>query len=135
MVDELKQIKARKLKKILERRTAKMETIIEVNDNDFQEKVLDMSKKIPVVVDFWATWCAPCLMLGPRLEKLANEYNGKFILAKMNVEDNPNASRTFMIRSIPAVKMFKDGKVAAEFIGMKAEEDVKQWLKTSLGDD
>jgi thioredoxin len=135
MVDELKEIRARKIQKMLAKmRIAKMETIIEVNDIDFQEKVLEMSKKVPVVVDFWAQWCGPCMALGPSLEKLAEEYDGKFILAKINVEDNPNASRTFMIRSIPAVKMFKNGEVAAEFVGMRHEDDVRKWLEDSIGD-
>jgi putative thioredoxin len=107
----------------------KIETKIEVDDYDFEEKVIEQSKQIPVIVDFWAQWCMPCLMLGPVLEKLTNEEKGKFILAKLNVDKNPVTSQIYGIRSIPAVKIFKDGEVVTEFIGAIPESQVREYLK------
>jgi len=133
-MDELEQIRKKKLKELAERFNGKkMETKIEVTDNDFDEKVLEQSKKVPVVVDFWAAWCAPCLRLGPTLENLADEYGGKFILAKLNVDAGPTVSQKYGIMSIPCVKMFKDGEVVDEFIGALPESTVKQWLDKNLG--
>ncbi|MBS3072766.1 thioredoxin [Candidatus Pacearchaeota archaeon] len=105
---------------------------IEVSDDDFDKNVIERSKKVPVVVDFWAAWCGPCRYLGPILEKLADEYKGKFILAKLNVEENGEKSNEYEIMSIPAVKMFKNGKVADEFIGAIPEERIKAWLDKNL---
>ncbi|RLE47712.1 thioredoxin [Candidatus Woesearchaeota archaeon] len=109
-----------------------MENLIEVNDSDFEEKVINKSKEVPVVVDFWAAWCGPCVMLGPTLERLAEQFGGKFILAKLNVDENPSVSQTYRIMSIPSVKMFKDGKVADEFVGALPEPMVKEWLDKNL---
>lgn len=110
-----------------------IQTIIEVDDATFDEKVIQQSEKIPVVVDFWAVWCVPCLALGPVLESLAKEYNGKFILAKLNVDENPLTSRIYGIRGIPAVKLFKNGAVADEFVGALPEPLVRQWIKKNIG--
>ncbi len=110
----------------------KMETKIEVKDNDFDENVIRQSEKVPVVVDFWATWCAPCLRLGPTLENLADEYKGKFILAKLNVDEGQVVSQKYGIMSIPSVKMFKDGKVVDEFIGALPESNVRAWLSKNI---
>jgi putative thioredoxin len=109
-----------------------MEIEIEVNDSDFQEKVIEASKKVPVVVDFWASWCTPCWMLSPILEKLAKDYNGKFILAKVNVDENPRLAERYQIMSIPSVKMFKNGKIVDEFLGAMPEPLVKKWLDKNL---
>ena len=105
---------------------------IEVDENNFEKEVIEKSKEIPVVVDFWATWCMPCLMLGPILEKFVEDYDGKFILAKLNVDENPRISQTYNISSIPNVKMFKDGKVADEFVGALPGSMVKNWLDKNL---
>lgn len=110
--------------------TSKFE--IEVNDSNFEKEVIEKSKKIPIVVDFWASWCGPCRFLGPTLEKVAGEYKGKFILAKLNVEENNDKSREYGISSIPAVKMFKGGKVVDEFVGAIPESRVKEWLDRNL---
>ena len=107
---------------------------IDVTDADFNKNVIEKSKELPVVVDFWAEWCHPCKVLKPVLEKLAGseEYKGKFVLAKVNVEQAPDASEKFGISSIPNVKMFKDGKVTAEFSGSLPENKVKEWLDKNL---
>lgn len=131
MMDELEIIRREKMRKFLEKK-AHGETKIEVDDSNFEEKVIDQSKEIPVVVDFWATWCMPCLMLSPALEKLAKEYNGKFILAKMNVDSGQSTSKRYGVMSIPSVKMFKDGKVIDEFVGALPEGAVKEWLDRAI---
>ncbi|MCD6478241.1 MAG: thioredoxin [Candidatus Aenigmarchaeota archaeon] len=107
---------------------------IEVTDNDFDEKVIEQSKKVPVVVDFWAVWCGPCLIISPVLEKLAKEYEGKFILAKLNVDENRMIAQRYNVMSIPTVKMFKGGKIVDEFIGAYPEPLIRQWLERNLGD-
>ena len=76
---------------------------MEVNDNNFEKEVIEKSKKIPVVVDFWATWCMPCSMLGPILEKLAKKYNGKFILAKVDIDQNPRMSSKYRISALSLI--------------------------------
>ncbi len=135
IVESLKEIKKRKLKELGKRLNKnKMEKKIEVKDDGFDEKVLEQSKKVPVVVDFWAPWCAPCLMLGPTLEKLVEEYDGRFVLAKLNVDESPRVSRRYGIMSIPCVKMFKGGEMVDEFIGALPETSVKQWLDRNLGE-
>ena len=105
---------------------------IDVNDANFEKEVIEKSKTIPVVVDFWAGWCMPCQMLGPVLESLAKEYEGKFILAKLNVDESSGTSNKYGISGIPAVKMFKDGKIVDEFIGALPEHLVKDWLDKNL---
>ena len=109
-----------------------METEIEVKDADFNEKVIEASKSKPIVVDFWAPWCGPCNMLSPVLEKFAKEYKGKFILAKVNVDEARTTAQNYGVMSIPCVKLFKNGEVADEFIGAIPESDVKEWLDKNL---
>lgn len=98
----------------------------------FQQDVIDASFKTPVVVDFWAVWCQPCRILGPVLEKLEKEANGQWKLVKLNTEEEPELSQHFQIRSIPAVKMIREGKIVDEFIGALSEVEVRQWLEKHL---
>ncbi len=128
--EDIKEKKLKEMKKKLE--TSRIKTEIQVNDSNFEEEVLEKSKTVPVAVDFWATWCTPCLMLGPSLEKFAKEFQGKFVLAKLNVDENPVTSSRHGISGIPAVKMFKNGQVVDEFVGALPEPAVKQWLDKNL---
>jgi putative thioredoxin len=108
------------------------QNVVEVTDQTFGSAVLDESRTRPVVVDFWAEWCQPCRMIGPVLERLAEEHRGQFLLAKLDVDANPQASAAFGIQSIPAVKAFRDGRQVSEFIGAVPEQAIRQWIQTIL---
>ena len=101
---------------------------LDVGAADFQEKVLDASRHAPVLVDFWAEWCAPCRTLKPILEKLATEYGGRFILAKLNSDQNPELAARYGVRGIPNVKAFVDGQLADEFTGALPEAQIRSFI-------
>ncbi len=100
----------------------------DVSQADFEQQVVAVSFKQPVVIDFWAPWCAPCKVLKPILEKLAGEYGGKFKLAKVNSDENPEIAARYAVRGIPAVKAMMDGKIVNEFTGALPESIVRDWL-------
>ncbi|MGQ0847837.1 MAG: thioredoxin [Actinomycetota bacterium] len=106
--------------------------VIDVTEANFQTAVVEASKSVPVVVDFWAEWCGPCKTLGPMLEKVATEADGAFTLAKVDVDQNQRVSQAFGIQGIPTVIAFKDGKPADRFTGAIPEAAVRQFISKLL---
>ena len=106
--------------------------ITETTTARFETDVVKASMQKPIVVDFWATWCQPCRQLGPLLEKLAAELNGRFQLVKVNVDENPEVAGAFGVQSIPYVAALRDGQVASEFVGVHPEAKLREWLNALL---
>ena len=102
---------------------------------EFQKDVIEKSYEKPVLVDFWASWCAPCRMLGPVIEKIAEEQSDKWDLVKLSTEEQPEIAEQYHIRSIPNVKLFYKGEVINEFSGALPRAEILNWLEENLPDD
>ena len=100
-----------------------------VTQQSFGELVLQNSQRVPVLVDFWADWCGPCQMLMPILARLANEYQGQFLLAEVNTDEQQSLALQYGIRSLPTVKVFKNGTIVDEFMGVQTESAIKEILE------
>ena len=105
---------------------------LDVTDATFDTEVVQRSKEVPVVVDLWAEWCGPCRTLGPIIEKVVDATDGKVVLTKVNVDENPAISQAFRVQSIPAVYALKDGQVVDGFIGAYPEHEVTRFVQTLL---
>lgn len=103
---------------------------LNLTDQNFEQTIQNSEK--PILVDFWAQWCAPCSVLGPILEKIAKEYRDKIIFAKVNLDEAPLTARKFGVEQIPTVILLKEGKPISGFIGVRTEPIIKDWLEQNL---
>ena len=105
-------------------------SILKVEDKNFKEKVLEADK--PVLCDFWAEWCGPCKQISPILSELAEDYKEKILIAKVNIDENPDVPSNYGIMSIPTLILFKDGKSVSSQIGLVEKNSLSKWLDENL---
>lgn len=106
--------------------------MLELSESLFDDQVLESSKHKPVLVDFWAPWCGPCRMLGPIIEKLSHEYEGRVQFVKINADHAPELSQRYRIRSIPTVMLFRQAEVVDQFMGLKQESEIRRFIDAHL---
>ena len=106
--------------------------VVIVSDSEFEQTVL--KSEVPVMLDFWAEWCQPCKMLAPTVEELAGEYDGKILVGKLNVDDNPTTSTNYGIRGIPTLLFVKGGQVVQQLVGVKSKAEIKKVIEETLWD-
>ena len=103
---------------------------VKVNDENFDAEVLQSSK--PIVVDFWAEWCGPCKQIGPTLEEISNEMSSDVIIAKHNIDNEPNTPTKYGIRGIPTMLLFKSGELKATKVGASTKSNIVEWIKENI---
>tara|TARA_Y200000002_G_C22587973_1_gene623855 strand:- start:392 stop:712 length:321 start_codon:yes stop_codon:yes gene_type:complete len=101
-----------------------------VTDNSFENEVIKSEK--PIVVDFWAEWCGPCKQIGPALEEISDEMNDKVVIAKHNIDQEPNTPTKYGIRGIPTMLLFKDGELKATKVGATTKSNILDWIKENI---
>lgn len=106
------------------------ERIIQLSDDNFEQEVLQSAE--PVLVDYWAEWCGPCKMIAPILNEIADEYNGKIRVAKLNIDDNPQTPPKYGIRGIPTLMLFKGGNVEATKVGAVSKSQLTAFIDSNL---
>ena len=104
--------------------------IDQVTDSNFQDEVLSSDE--PVLVDFWAEWCGPCKLVGPILEEISNEMSNEVIIAKHNIDENPNQPTKYGVRGIPTMLLFKDGELKATKVGATTKSNIVSWIKENI---
>ncbi len=105
-------------------------TLTHVTDDSFENDVVNASA--PVLVDYWAEWCAPCKQIAPALEEIAAEMDGRMVVAKMNIDDNPTTPTKFGVRGIPTLMLFKDGQVASTKVGALPKSKIVEWIESVI---
>jgi thioredoxin 1 len=103
---------------------------IKISDDTFEENVINSGK--PIIIDFWAEWCAPCKQIGPILEEISDEYNDKLTIGKLDVDENPETPGKYQIRGIPTMLLFNNGKLVDTKVGMSSKTDLKEWIEKNI---
>ena len=122
--------KLKKLQKKLEEFVMAFDSVLEINDDNFEAEVIKSDKL--TLVDFWAPWCGPCKIIGPVLDELAGEYEGKVKFTKLNVDDNPSSASNYGVRGIPTMILFKDGEAQNQIVGAVPKSELEKAIKESL---